>query len=269
VAEDPRIAVDPRIGTDPQIEAASTEFLGRWNHLVSTTNWEKGRIICEWRAALIEAGAAQAAYTDEAWSRSVGSVTPQHVGRLRRVYQRFSGVREQYPGLFWSHFQAAVDWDDAEMWLEGAVQSGWSVSQVQAQRAKTLGMLEPPPAEPAEDLDEDAPPAVEPEAISASIAEVQGTDSPRAESPDAPPEDSMPADGVPPDLTDAFADEGISPVRPLEHLPPLPADLTDAFDAFKLAIVHHRLTGWREVSCEDVLAALDALRQLALAPLEG
>ena len=41
---------------DPRIEAASTEYLGRWNRLVSTTNWEKGQIICQWRAALIEAG---------------------------------------------------------------------------------------------------------------------------------------------------------------------------------------------------------------------
>ena len=31
---------------------ASTEYVGRWNRLISTTNWEKGRIIAEWRAAL-------------------------------------------------------------------------------------------------------------------------------------------------------------------------------------------------------------------------
>ena len=27
-------------------------FVGQWNRLVSTTNWEKGRIICQWRDAL-------------------------------------------------------------------------------------------------------------------------------------------------------------------------------------------------------------------------
>ena len=36
--------------------AAATEYVGRWNRLVSTTNWEKGRIICEWREALRQAG---------------------------------------------------------------------------------------------------------------------------------------------------------------------------------------------------------------------
>ncbi len=48
---------------NPAIETASSEYLGRWNRLVSTTNWEKGRIVAEWREALIEAGAPAAAYT--------------------------------------------------------------------------------------------------------------------------------------------------------------------------------------------------------------
>ena len=30
----------------------SENYLGRWNHLVSTTNWEKGQIIFQWRADL-------------------------------------------------------------------------------------------------------------------------------------------------------------------------------------------------------------------------
>ena len=64
---------------------AATEYVGRWNRLVSTTNWEKGRIISEWRAAMQQADAAAASYTDDAWSQQVGGVTPQHVGRLRRV----------------------------------------------------------------------------------------------------------------------------------------------------------------------------------------
>jgi hypothetical protein len=253
-----------------QIEAVSTEYVGRWNRLVSTTNWEKGRIICDWRAALIEAGALPSSYTDEAWSRTAGSVSPQHTGRLRRVYQRFSTVRDQYPGLFWSHFQAALDWDEAEMWLEGAVQNGWSIAEMQSQRAKTLGMLEPPPGGPSEELDEDAStsPAGVPESISGSVAEVRAAEGvgeqPLGESPAG-----SPLDDVSCDAPDQPADQVPPPLGLLEHLPPLPADLGDAFDAFKLAIVHHRLTNWQEVSCEDVLAVLDALRQLALAPPDG
>jgi hypothetical protein len=263
--------------TDPQVEAVSTEFVGRWNRLISTTNWEKGRIICEWRAALIEAGAPQAAYTDEAWSRTAGNVTPQHTGRLRRVYQRFSTVQEQYAGLFWSHFQAALDWDEAEMWLEGAVQNGWSIAEMQAQRARTLGMLPPLPAEPPVELDEDAPPPAagapaggSPESISGSLAEVHGADAALDGSFDGSPAE-LPPDDLPGEIAggSTAAEQSPPPLGLLEHLPPLPADLAEAFEAFKLAIVRHRLAGWQEIRQADLLAALDALRQLALAPADG
>ena len=36
------------------LEVATQPFVGRWNRLVSTTNWEKGRIILQWREALQE-----------------------------------------------------------------------------------------------------------------------------------------------------------------------------------------------------------------------
>src|SRR5690242_18371184 len=120
-------------------DRAAEQFVGRWRGLVSTTNWEKGRIICEWREALKESGAAPQEYSDEAWSRRIGQVSGQHAGRLRRVYERFQNDRESYNGLYWSHFQTALDWSDAEMWLEGAVQNDWSVSQMRAQRWETLG----------------------------------------------------------------------------------------------------------------------------------
>src|ERR1700744_1391309 len=121
------------------LDATSEKFLGQWKRLVSTTNWDKGRIIHEWRSALQVADADPAEFSDDAWSRQVASVTPQHVGRVRRVYERFGQARESYDGLYWSHFQAALDWSDAEMWLEGAVQSGWSISEMRRQRSETLG----------------------------------------------------------------------------------------------------------------------------------
>ncbi len=123
------------------IDQTSEQYLGQWKRLVSTTNWEKGQIIHTWRAALVESGVPGSEYSDEAWSRRVGNVTPQHVGRLRRAYERFGAVRDEYRGLFWSHFQAALEWDDAEMWLEGAVQSDWSVSEMRRQRWETRGAI--------------------------------------------------------------------------------------------------------------------------------
>jgi hypothetical protein len=251
---------------------ASTEYVGRWNRLVSTTNWEKGRIIQEWRAALQQAGAPPASFTDEAWSRQVGGVTPQHVGRLRRVYERFGAVFGEYPGLYWSHFQAACDWPDAEMYLEGAVRSRWSVSQMREKRWEAMGGA--PESKPSEadvvamELDEDVSAdddGAMPGTIAASLGEVHDTagrfdDEPRQRDDD----EARTSPRVPP-----VADAPAAPLlRPFEALPPLPADLNEACELMKLALLNHKVAGWQEIARDDVLSVLESLRQLVLAPAE-
>jgi hypothetical protein len=251
------------------LEDLSAKYSGRWEKLVSTTNWEKGRIICEWRQELLAAGAPLEACSDEAWSRRVGQVSPQHVGRLRRVYQRFGEIYPQFPGLYWSHFQAALDWHDAEMWLEGAVQSGWSVARMRVKRWRAMGApagLEPRDADIiAAELDEDVDPGNDSPAedLGGSLHEVREPAADRRT-------DAGPAEAEEWEAAGEAAAADVSaapePIRPFENLPPLPGDLADAFEAFKLAILNHKLAGWREASLEDVLAVLDALKQLALAP---
>jgi hypothetical protein len=253
---------------------ASTEYVGRWNRLISTTNWEKGRIISEWREALQQADAPTASYTDEAWSQQVGNVTPQHVGRLRRAYERFGQTFEQYPGLFWSHFQAALDWPDAEMYLEGAVQNGWSISQMRNQRWEALGGS--PDQKPvdtdivATELDEDVFAGDDgslPATISETFGEVHGADDYA--------DDEL--EGAPFEADEPRMSESISPVadapappplRPFEALPPLPSDLNEGFELMKLAILNHKVSGWQDIARDDVLAVLESLRQLVLAPAE-
>jgi hypothetical protein len=254
----------------PLLTEASTEYVGRWNRLISTTNWEKGRIICQWREALRQAGAPSASSTDEAWSRQVGGVTPQHVGRLRRVSERFDDVFEQYSGLYWSHFQAACEWPDAEMYLEGAMQSGWSVSQMCEQRWTAMGGA--PELKPSEndvvtaELDEDVSAGDDglPSAtISDSLGEVHDNQDDLDDEPRSEEDDSDASEHMSP-----VADAPAAPLRPFEALPPLPADLKDAFELMKLAILSHKVSGWQEIARDDVLAVLESLRQLALAPAE-
>jgi hypothetical protein len=55
-------------------------------------------------------------------------------------------------------------------------------------------------------------------------------------------------------------------VRPFENLPDLPNDLAEAFDAMKLAILHHKRDGWQQIAAGEVLHALDALKALVTAP---
>jgi hypothetical protein len=52
-------------------------------------------------------------------------------------------------------------------------------------------------------------------------------------------------------------------------VPDLPDDLAEALASFKLAIVRHRLDGWRRTTPANVLAALDALKALVLAPADA
>jgi len=260
---------------DPKSIELSTEFIGRWSTLISTTNWEKGKIISEWREALQGSHAPAAAYSDEAWCRRVGGITPQHVGRLRRVHDRFHDSYESFAGLYWSHFLAAMEWDDAEMWLEGAVQSKWSVSGMRKQRWETLGKVGQEP----NDADVVATELTE-ETQSLSLSEnprnndrdyIEG---PVHEGPDWGDEDSpsngsnagrekSPADGAVATLDQP--DESIQPhaIRPFESFDNLPDDVMDAANAFKIAIIKHKATGWEEVSLEDLLGMLDALKQLA------
>ncbi len=144
-ADTPSLTDDPQLTLSSEdldsIAAPSLPFVGHWQSLISQTNWEKGKIIFQWRTELQSRGVSSRLYSDPAWSRLVGEVSPQHVGRLRRNWERFGEVFTDYAGLYWSHFFAALDWQDAEMWLEGAVQNDWSVSQMRYQRWETMGKL--------------------------------------------------------------------------------------------------------------------------------
>ncbi|HUT90384.1 MAG TPA: hypothetical protein VMY37_12860 [Thermoguttaceae bacterium] len=253
------------------VEDVSTEHVGRWNRLISTTNWEKGRIISEWRCSLMEADAPSQAYSDEAWSRRVGNVSPQHVGRLRRVYERFGEVYDQYPGLYWSHFQAASEWHDAEMWLEGAVENRWSVAQMRTTRWEALGA--PADAKPwpqdvvVAEQDEDVDPALDP-SYEETLGQLPGVVH-ALHSDDA----SERAEALVAALTGQLGPSAQQPAvwtpdQPPENLPPLPPDLAEVYEGFRQAILHHQRSGWQEISRKRVLGMLKALKRLALAPAE-
>ena len=260
-------------GLDANVaDATSQSYIGQWQGLVSTTNWEKGRIIHEWRDALIAAGAAVQQFSDEAWSRRVPQVSGQHTGRLRRVYERFYAVRETYPGLYWSHFQAALDWADAEMWLEGAVQNNWSIAEMRSQRWEAFGgdaSEAPAEEEVSADLDEDYAP-IEPSDMREVRDPVSGVDFGDEDFGDGDSATSNDTDeavaGVPFDVEDNTPASTEPERGTFEHLAELPPDLSEAFESFKLSILRHKLSGWADVSRSDVLASLDALKELAVAP---
>jgi len=260
------------IGDDAHldVEQTSAPFVGRWSQLISQTNWEKGRIIYQWREALADSGASPAAFADDEWAQRVGGVTPQHVGRLRRVYHRFGETQSKFEGLFWSHFQIAIDWEDAEMWLEGSVQNGWSVAQMRKTRAETLELDDIEEMEPVSvtvDIDEDfvsGSPNLNDGINTADVPAAASVvdDTVRRGSVNELDDDELPFEA------DEAAEESETPVsiRPFESVGELPADLEEALSAFKLAVLRHKASDWSEVRPDQVLAALGALQTLVTSP---
>lgn len=255
------------------LDELSSEFFGRWNRLVSRTNWEKGEVILRWRNRLIEAGLPNTVYSDEAWAKRVGNVSSQHVGRLRRVYERFGEGYEQYPSLFWSHFQAALDWEDAEMWLEGANLNQWSVATMRIQRWETLGA--PEDMKPREqdiilaELDEDVNPYNDSRsALEGAAGRIDPTDKSSRSAED----DEFSESGKKKKKNDKdhFSDSEDCPttgeaLAKLASIADLPEDVSEPLMQLKIAILNHKLAGWKDLRPQEVLGILSALRTVVLA----
>lgn len=282
----------------PLIDEIAMEFIGFWNRLVSQTNWEKGRVIQTWRTKLIEAGLPRSVYSDESISKRIGNVSSQHVGRLRRVFERFGDETvyretERFARLFWSHYQAALDWDDADEWLEKASNEGLSVALMRIARWEKYGA--PASAKPkdadivAAEPDEDVNPMNDSDAAQFDVGTFGEFGDPREEKGERgekeegkskkKSEEEKPFDASDdPEIKSELerfrgSDEVWNPVekttgeilRAYSELPAIPDDLDAAFESLKVAILEHKLAGWEKVPREEVLKRLAALRAVALA----
>ncbi|MCH2177253.1 MAG: hypothetical protein MK106_00480 [Mariniblastus sp.] len=269
------IEVDLTQQQQEQLDECSRSFVGQWRTLISTTNWDKGKIIHQWRESLDGSNLPESSFTDEQWSKTVGGVTPQHVGRLRRTYVRFGHVYPEYETLYWSHFYATLDWEDAELWLEGAVQNGWSVSQMRGQRWETMGK-DPRDKPEITDIvvtesEEEAEALTISGRVSASDQEV--LEGPIHEGPDFGESERPASSGA--EVAQALADGAMTTqvaaearVRPFESFTDLPDDLAEASNMFKVAIIRHKTDQWKEISSDEVMGLLDAMKQLVVAASE-
>ena len=266
--------------TDSQLEISSAEldsimepskdYVGSWHNLISQTNWEKGRIILEWRSQLETEGVDSKLYADPAWSRLVGEVTPQHVGRLRRTYVRFGESYADYQGLYWSHFFAALDWDDAEMWLEGAVQNKWSVSKMRYQRWETLGKLKEDKPEASDILANPGEEGVNMIAPAGSGGETvyendrPGIQGPLREGPDFGDEDSssssLSENGTSSTATSAESNGNKVDIESI--LEDVPDNIADPFRELRTAVSDARDDEWASVKRIHLIALVNELKML-------
>ena len=268
----------------PLVNEIAVEFIGFWNRLVSQTNWEKGKVIYTWRTRLIEAGLPRGIYSDEAIAQRIGGISSQHVGRLRRVYEKFGQQDifphgERYKNLYWSHFQAALDWDDAARWLDKASAEGLSVAQMRIARWEEYGA--PADKKPKDsdivvsEPDEDVNPRNDSDAEQLDARPIALSEEKEKKSESAAGE-SEPAEDKKPDATSLLQQKGSdepwsSPanttteiLRAMGGFPALPDDLAQPLTALKESILNHKVSGWSEVSQDDLLVWIGALRGLIL-----
>ena len=269
----------------PLINEIAVEFIGFWNRLISQTNWEKGKVIYSWRTRLVEAGLPRSVYSDEAIAQRIGGISSQHVGRLRRVYEKFGADDapwrgEEYKSLYWSHFQAALDWDDAPRWLKKASVEALSVAQMRIARWEEYGA--PADRKPKEsdivasEPDEDVNPRNDSQAEFLDTVPVALSEEKDEAKKSAAPEETPSPDDEKPENSALLEAKGsdepwTSPVAPTGEIlramgdfPALPDDLARPIAELKEAILNHKVSGWADVSQNDLLVWLGSLRGLVL-----
>ncbi len=274
----------------PLVNEIAMEFIGFWNRLVSQTNWEKGKVIHTWRTRLIEAGIPRSLYSDESIARRIGNVSSQHIGRLRRVYERFGDPEayrenDRFTNLYWSHYQAALDWEDADDWLDKASADGLSVAQMRIARWEKYGA--PADRKPKEseivasEPDEDVNPMND---SNAEMGEIDilppgdGNDERKTRDRESSSKEGetksdlqeenqvpTPSRGSDEPWESTPKRSTVEILREMTDYPALPDDLAGPIDNLKTGILNHRLAGWEEVAQTDLLKWLDALRGIVLA----
>ncbi len=231
-----------------KISEDSTRYIENWQQLVSQTNWEKGKIICQWRESVCKLHPEIESVSDRAWSQLIGNVSSEHVGRLRRTFQRFGETHTNYDNLSWTHFMVATAWDDAEMWLEGAVQNGWTIDSMRRTRWESMGArdTEIPRAEDVivEEISVDGD-----QAVARGDGEV--IEGPILEGPDWGESDQS-------STSDHQADEDV--IQGI--LDSAPEELVEAYQALTTAIESCREENWKGLSRRQAFKLINSLKNL-------
>jgi hypothetical protein len=187
------------------------------------------------------------------------------VSRLRRVYDRYGSTYETYEGLYWTHFLAALDWDDAPLWLEGASQEGWSIASMREKRWQATGAVESQRPSDSQIIEVDTDEDVVMPAQGGGRTKEYG-DQPAAatgktyENADFGDEEELASMAGGTGLATTANDDAAAPtVQPFAGLPELPDDLSDAIELLKLAVLRHKTAGWEETNPQTIQKYLDAV----------
>lgn len=109
-----------------------SDLISRAQQALSHCNWEVGECAATWTKRFARGR------TDADFADLVG-LTADQVYQRRRVWESFADVRDSYPSLKWSHFYAALTWDDAAECLQWAEEIHSTVAEMKAWRRAQRG----------------------------------------------------------------------------------------------------------------------------------
>ena len=113
-------------------EDSETALIFRAQAALSRSNWEVGECAGLWTKRFARGR------TDTDFGILVG-LSGDQVYQRRRVWETFGDISDNYAGLKWSHFYAALNWDDAAECLQWAQDVQGGVAEMKARRRVQRG----------------------------------------------------------------------------------------------------------------------------------
>jgi len=115
-----------------QIEESEEQLVSRAQEAVSQCRWVVGECASQWTQRYARGR------TDGDFAVLIG-LSGDQVYQRRRVWESFAPVREEFTTLKWSHFYAALNWDDARDCLSWAEETHSTVAEMRAWRRAQRG----------------------------------------------------------------------------------------------------------------------------------
>jgi hypothetical protein len=122
-------AMSTTVAPAAESEAA---LIHRAQSAVSQCNWDVGECAALWTKRFARGR------TDADFANLI-HLSPDQVYQRRRVWETFGDVRDEYGQLKWSHFYAAITWEDAAECLQWAQDLGATVAEMKAWRRAQRG----------------------------------------------------------------------------------------------------------------------------------
>jgi hypothetical protein len=111
---------------------SEAELVQRAQSALSRCNWEIGECAALWTKKYAHGR------TDGDFGAQIG-LSGDQVYQRRRVWESFADVHSEYTNLKWSHFYAAINWEDSAESLQWANDLGATVAEMKAWRRSQHG----------------------------------------------------------------------------------------------------------------------------------